>query len=134
MSKRLAPKLGIASSLAVLVLLALPYFLAPAAAVGVYYDTIPVPVHLLDTLFALVAVVAFGSGLRRRSDPATVAGVTLALGAFMAVVTLWWAVVTPADALVEAARMDSIGYHRWAFFLATLAVTASAGWYARSVL
>ncbi|WP_227373653.1 DUF7548 family protein [Haladaptatus halobius] len=134
MSKRLAPKVGIAASLAVLALLALPYFLAPATAVGVYYDTIPVPVHLLDTLFALVAVIAFGSGLQRRSDPATVAGVTLVLGAFMAVITLWWAIVTPANALVEAARMDSVGYHRWAFFLVTLAVPASAGWYVRSVL
>ncbi|WP_049970894.1 DUF7548 family protein [Haladaptatus cibarius] len=134
MSKRLAPKVGIASCVAVLLLLSLPYFLAPATVVGAYYGTIPVPVHLLDTLFALVAIIAFGSGLQNRSDPATVAGVTLALGAFMAVITLWWAVVTPADTLVEAARMDSLSGHRWAFALVTFAVPVSAGWYARNVL
>ncbi|WP_458206295.1 DUF7548 family protein [Haladaptatus sp. NG-SE-30] len=134
MSKRLAPKVGIVSSLAVLALLALPYFIAPATAVGVYYETIPVPVHWLDTIFALVAVIAFGSGLQERSDPAIVAGVTLVLGVFMAVITLWWAVVTSADTLVESARMDSLVYHRWAFFLVTLAVPTSAGWYARDVL
>ncbi|WP_458189824.1 DUF7548 family protein [Haladaptatus sp. NG-WS-4] len=134
MSKRLAPKVGIVSSLAVLAFLSLPYFLAPSIAVGAYYGTIPVPVHLLDTLFALVAVVAFGSGVKERTDPATVAGVTLALGAFMALITLWWAAVTPPDTLVEAARMDSLTYHRWAFFLVTLTVPASAGWYARTVL
>ncbi|GAA0201777.1 DUF7548 family protein [Haladaptatus pallidirubidus] len=134
MSKRLAPKVGIVSCLVVLLLLSLPYFLAPATAVGAYYGTIPVPVHLLDTFFALVAIIAFGSGLKNRSDPATVAGVALVLGAFMAVITLWWAVVTPADTLVEAARMDSLSGHRWAFALVTLAVPISAGWYARSVL
>lgn len=134
MSKRLAPKVGIVSCLAVLLLLSLPYFLAPATAVSVYYGTIPVPVDLLDTFFALVALIAFGSGLQDRSDPATVAGVTLVLGVFMAVITLWWAVVTPAATLVEAARMDSLSNHRWIFALVTLAVPASAGWYARNVL
>ncbi len=134
MSERLAPKVGIASCVAVLVALSLPYFLAPATAVGVYYGTIPVPVDLLDTFFALVALIAFGSGLKERSDPATVAGVTLALGGFMAAITLWWAAVTPPDTLVEAARMDALSAHRWGFALVSLTVPASAGWYARNVL
>ncbi|WP_266076684.1 DUF7548 family protein [Haladaptatus caseinilyticus] len=134
MSERLAPKVGIVSCLAVLLLLSLPYFFAPATAVSVYYETIPVPVHLLDTFFALVALIAFGSGLQDRSDRASVAGVTLVLGIFMAVITLWWAVVTPSATIVEAARMDSLSGHRWALAFVTLGVPASAGWYARSVL
>ncbi|GKZ13541.1 hypothetical protein HAL_14220 [Haladaptatus sp. T7] len=132
MSKAL--KAGMVSCLVVVALVSLPYFVAPATAVSVYYDTIPVPVELLDVLLSLVAFIAFGSALRGRSDPATVAGVTLVLGGFLAGITLWWAVVTPASTLVEAARMDALNGYRWVIFLATLAVPTSAGWYARTVL
>jgi hypothetical protein len=137
MSQRLAPKVGIASCLALVVALAFPYFVAPGTAVAVYYDTTAVPVELLDVLFALVAVVAFGSGLNERTDPPTVAGATLALGGVVAILTLWWATATTAattDALVQAARMDELAYHRWVVLLAALAIPASAGWYARTVL
>jgi hypothetical protein len=132
MSKAL--KLGMVSCLAVVALVSLPYFLAPAVAVGVYYDTIPVPVELIDVLLSLVAFIAFGSALRGRSDPATVAGVTVVLGAFLVGITLWWAVVTPASMLVEAARMDALNGYQWVLFLVTIGVPTSAGWYARSVL
>jgi len=137
MSQRLAPKVGIASCLALVAALAFPYFVAPGAAVAVYYGTVAVPVELLDVVFALVAVVAFGSGLNERTDPPTVAGATVALGGVIALITLWWVLATPAattDALVQAARMDALAYHRWVVLLAAFAVPGSAGWYARTVL
>ena len=132
MSKAL--KSGMVSCLAVVALVSLPYFLAPAVAVSVYYDTIPVPVELIDVLLSLVAFIAFGSALRGRSDPATVAGVTVVLGGFLVGITLWWALVTPASTLVEAARMDSLNGYQWVLFLVTIGVPTSAGWYARTVL
>ncbi|MFH5798463.1 hypothetical protein [Haladaptatus sp. CMAA 1911] len=132
MSKAL--KAGMVSCLAVVALVSLPYFLAPAVAVSVYYDTIPVPVELIDVLLSLVAFIAFGSALRGRSDPATVAGVTVVLGGFLVGITLWWALVTPASTLVEAARMDSLNGYQWVLFLVTIGVPTSAGWYARTVL
>jgi len=132
MSKAL--KAGMVSCLAVIALVSLPYFLASAVAVGVYYDTIPVPVELVDVLLSLVAFIAFGSALRGRSDPATVAGVTVVLGGFLVGITLWWALVTPASMLVEAARMDSLNGYQWVLFLVTIGVPTSAGWYARTVL
>ncbi|WP_231183670.1 hypothetical protein [Haladaptatus sp. DYF46] len=132
MSKAL--KAGMVSCLAVVALVSLPYFLAPAVAVSVYYDTIPVPVELIDVLLSLVAFIAFGSALRGRSDPATIAGVTVVLGGFLVGITLWWALVTPASTLVEAARMDSLNGYQWVLFLVTIGVPTSAGWYARTVL
>jgi len=132
MSKAL--KAGMVSCLAVIALVSLPYLLAPAVAVGVYCDTIPVAVELIDVLLSLVAFIAFGSALRGRSDPATVAGVTVVLGGFLVGITLWWALVTPASMLVEAARMDSLNGYQWVLFLVTIGVPTSAGWYARTVL
>jgi hypothetical protein len=87
MSKAL--KAGMVSCLVVVTLVSLPYFVAPASAVGVYYDTIPVPVELFDVLLSLVAFIAFGSALRGRSDPATIAGVTIIIGGFLVGITLW---------------------------------------------
>lgn len=127
-------KAGMVSCLAVLALVSLPYFLAPAVAVDVYYDTIPVPVELIDVLLSLVAFIAFGSALRGRSDPATVAGVTVVLGGFLVGITLWWALVTPASTLVEAARIDALNGYQWVLFLVTIGVPTSAGWHARTVL
>ncbi|WP_440008804.1 DUF7548 family protein [Halomicrococcus sp. SG-WS-1] len=134
MSQRLAPAVGIASCLVLLAALVFPYFVAPGSAVAVYYGTVAVPVYLLDALFASVAVVVFGSAINERTDPPTVAGATLALGGFIALLTLWWVTATPADTLIETARMDSLEYHRWVVLLAALAIPASATWYARSVL
>jgi hypothetical protein len=134
MSQRLAPKVGIAASLAALATVAYPYFVAPGSAVAVYYGTVAVPIDLLTVLFSLVTVVAFGSGLNGRTDPQTVAGVTLVLGGFVALLALWWATQTPPDPLVETARMDALRYHRWVVVGFALVVTASAAWYARSVL
>lgn len=134
MSQRLAPKVGIAAALAVVAAIVYPYFVARGSAVAVYYGTVAVPVYLLDVLFALVAVVAFGSGLRGRTDPQTIAGVTLVIGGFVALLTLWWAISTPPDPIIETARMDELRYHRWVVLAFALAIPASAAWYARSVL
>jgi hypothetical protein len=129
-----APAMGVVAAVAVLAVVVAPYFLLPATDVGVYYSAPTfVPVHLVVGLFAMVAVVIFAAGRNGRTDPPTAAGATVVLGGFMAVLVLWWAVAVGGlvGSLTEVATFD---YHRWLLLVTTLAVAASAGWYAREVL
>ncbi|WP_115862611.1 DUF7548 family protein [Halorussus litoreus] len=129
-----APTVGVIAALAVLLAIAVPYAIIDATEAGVYYGAPTfVPVHLLVGLFALVAIIVFAAGRNGRTDPPTAAGATVVLGGFMAAVVLWWAVAVGGlvGSLTEQAAFD---YHRWLLLATTLAVAASAGWYARDVL
>ncbi|WP_135851749.1 DUF7548 family protein [Halorussus salinus] len=129
-----APTVGVVAALAVLAAVVAPYFLIDATAAGVYYSQPTfVPVHLVVGLFATVSIVVFAAGRNGRTDPPTAAGAAVVLGGFMALLVLWWAIAVGGlvGSLTTNATFD---YHRWLLFAATLAVAASAGWFAREVL
>lgn len=129
-----APAVGAVAALAVLVAIAVPYFVIDATAAAVYYGSPTfVPIHLLVGLFALVTVIVFAAGRNGRTDPPTAAGATVVIGGFMALLALWWALAVGSlvGSLTEQAAFD---YHRWLLVATTFAVAASAGWYAREVL
>lgn len=129
-----APTVGILAALAVLAVVAAPYFLIPARDVGVYYSTPTfVPVHLVVGLFAMVSVVVFAAGRNGRTDPPTAAGAAVVLGGFMVVLVLWWALAV-GGLVGSLTRNATFDYHRWLLLASTLAVAASATWFAREVL
>lgn len=129
----LAPALGIATCVAVLVLAAVPYGLAGPTAVRVYYDA-GIAGPPLVSLFAVIVVIVFLAGLRGRSDPALVAGVGLVLGAFMAVLSVSWAASVSPSIVGGFTDVASFRYHRWLLAVAAVIVPIAAGWYARVVL
>jgi len=129
----LVPTLGALACLLVLALVAVPYLVAAPGAVQVYYAVGPVS-PLFVGLLAVVAGVALLAGAQRRSDPATTAGVGLALGVFMTAVALLWAVSVPADVLGGLSTTAAMAYHRWLLVLASLTELVLAAWYVRLVL
>lgn len=122
---RLAPTVGIVACLAVLFALAAPYLLGVAGVAGYYGSGAVNP--LLAGLFALVALIVFAAGREGRSDPGLAAGVAVALGMFMFLVTAAWALTVRIDAVQFTAN------HRWAVVGAAALVPLSAGWYARAL-
>ena len=129
-----APTAGVAAALAVLAVVAVPYFLVPARDAGVYYSAPTfVPVHLVVGLFAAVAVIVFAAGRNGRTDPPTAAGATLVLGGFMTLLALWWAVAV-GDLVGSFDVPASFDYHRWLLLLTTAAVAGCGWWFARDVL
>lgn len=135
MQRQLAPRIGVAASVATVVAIVAPYLAVDDAAVGVYYrQAIPVPTHLLVGLFALVAIVVFAAGSQNRTPPQTAAGATMVLGLFMTVIAVAWAVSVPADVVGSLDAPAVIQYHRWAVSIVALAVLATATWYARTVV
>lgn len=126
-TRRLAPTVGIVGCLAVLGALLAPYLLAESASgVGGYYSSGAIN-PLVAGLFALVSVIVFAAGRKGRTDPELAAGVTLAFGAFMVLVTVAWALTARIDAVQLSAN------HRWLVVVTALVVPASATWYARSL-
>jgi len=124
---RLAPTVGIVGCLAVLAALGVPYLLADSAAnVGIYYDTGTIN-PLLTGLFALVGIIVFAAGREGRTDPDLAAGVMLALGVVMTVVSLAWALTARIDVVAIQAN------HRWALVAVSVIVPASAAWFAREL-
>ncbi|UPV73218.1 hypothetical protein M0R89_11735 [Halorussus limi] len=134
LSETPAPTVGVVAALAVLAAIVAPYFLIDATAAGVYYsEPTFVPVHLVVGLFATVAVVVFAAGRNGRTDAPTAAGVTVVLGGFMALLVLWWA-VSVGDLVGSLTANATFDYHRWLLLATSVAVAASAGWFAREVL
>ncbi|WP_137283407.1 DUF7548 family protein [Halorussus salinisoli] len=129
-----APTVGVVAALAVLAAVVAPYFLIGATEVGVYYSAPTfVPVHLVAGLFATIAIIVFAAGRNGRTDPQTAAGAAVVLGGFVALLVLWWTVAVGGlvGSLTEVAAFD---YHRWLLLAASVALAASAGWFARDVL
>lgn len=120
---RAVPTVGIVASLAVVVALSVPYLLGTNG-VGTYYGSGGVN-PLLAGLFALVGVIVFAAGREGRSDPELAAGVALALGVFMVLVTVVWALTARVDA-VQLTTM-----HRWLVVGTAALVPLSAVAYAR---
>lgn len=129
-----APAAGVVAALVVLAVVVVPYLLIPAQEVGIYYSAPTfVPIHLVVGLFALVAVIVFAAGRNGRTDPPTAAGATLVLGAFMALLVLWWAIAV-GDIVGSFDVSATFDYHRWLLLVTTAAVAVSGLWFARDVL
>lgn len=126
-------RLGALAALLVVVLAGVPYAVADATEVSVYYGVGVVGPHLLAIL-AAVTLVALLGGARGRSDPATVAGVAVVFGVVVAGLLVQWALV--AGPVVGG--MASVGawfeYHRWAMVAAGTALAVLTALDARSVL
>lgn len=129
---RVAPLVGIAGCLAVLVVLATPYLAIAAGAAGTYYGTGAVN-PLIGGLFAAVTVIVFAAGDRNRTDPATAAGVGLVFGVLVVAVSLAWAVTVPEDIVFQLSTSSLLGVHRWVLTAVSLAIPAGGLWYANTL-
>lgn len=126
---RTAALLGSGACLLVVLDVLVPYWLAPATGIGVYYGVTPVgPVAV--GILALFALGVFVAGLAGRLAPSTVAGGTLVLGAAMVGVSVWWAGNVPPGVLERLSRAEVLAYHPAATVLVAVAALAAAGWYA----
>jgi hypothetical protein len=132
-ARRLAPTLGIASCLLVLVVLAVPYLVVGnGTAVNFYYAAGAID-PLVVGLLCAVAIIVFAAGRQGRSDPGIAAGVALAFGAFVVLVASLWALTVPEQVVLQLSRNALLGYHRSALVLATVGVLAGGLWYARAL-
>lgn len=111
--ERVAGFAGITAAVFVLILGSVPYLLGSPAAVSVYYTGAPVGPPMV-ALFAILEVIVLLAGLRRRSDPATVAGIAVVLGLFAAVIAWWWAFTIEAALAGGVTQFDLFRNHRWA--------------------
>lgn len=125
--------LGIGAALGVVLLVVLPYGIADARAIGVYYGG-ALGGPPLAALFAAVAAIALLGALRGRTDAPTAAGVALVLGVLVAGLVVPWAFgVSPAlvGGLTAIALFE---WHRWALAATGLALLAGSAGYARRVV
>ncbi|MFB6195049.1 MAG: hypothetical protein ABEI80_02685 [Haloplanus sp.] len=133
-TERVAPALGVAGCLAVVVVLAFPYALFPGwgAELGQYYAAGPLGVGAV-LFFALVDAVVFLAGVRGRTDPTMAAGIALTLGVVAFLVALAWALSAPLSPLFGFPA-TWITDHRWVVVGTTAVVPLAAALYARAVL
>lgn len=103
-------------------------------AVGTYYALGAVS-PLAAGLLGLVGAVIFAAGREGRSDPDLVAGVMLAVGVFLVVVTLQWALAYGPAAFFGSENVPTgfLSAHRWSVVAGTALVAASGAWYARAL-
>lgn len=130
-ARKLAPTVGIVGCLLVLVLLVVPYtFVEPPSAVTTYYGAGAITPFAAG-LLAVVAVVVFAAGRQGRSDPALTAGAALVFGAFVAIISVLWALTVPRSVVTQLSTSTAMEYHRFAVALASLVVPAGAAWFSR---
>lgn len=130
---RYAVALGLLACGTVVGLSTVPYLVAPGSAVGVYFAA-GFGGPPLIALFAVIVAIALAAGLRGRTDPVLAAGISLAFGAFVALLSVGWALAVTPSLVGGLTEQSEFAYHRWAFAAAALLVPVAAGWYARSVL
>ena len=124
---------GIAAAVLVLILGFVPYLLGSPAAVSAYYTGAPVGPPMV-ALFAVLECVVLLAGLRRRSDPATVAGIAVVLGLFATIIAWWWALAIEAALAGGVTQLDLFRNHRWAVAIAASLQAAAAIGYGKAVL
>lgn len=122
---RLAPLVGIAGCLAVVLALAYPY-VASEGGVGAYYGS-GVVNPLVAGLLALVTVIVLAAGREGRTDPGFAAGAGIAFGLFIVLVLLAWGATTRIDAVLVSE------WHRWVATAVALLVPAGSLWFAVSL-
>jgi hypothetical protein len=129
----LAVRIGVAGGLAYLVLAVVPYLVAATPETRVYYSVgVAGPLALLVP--AGVALIALLSGARRRSDPATMAGIAVAFALSVFVLSVVWALPAGGVAGGMASVSATFGYHRWLIVLAGAALAGAATLEASAVL
>ncbi|MCU4750867.1 hypothetical protein OB919_02535 [Halobacteria archaeon AArc-curdl1] len=126
------PTLGIIASLAYGIIAIAPYvFLeVDSTVIDVYYDVSLAGPQFLS-LLAVVAFVLFAAGRQGRTEPDTVAGLTLVLGVVLTVLTLAWAVAVPTELVLEGGDVTWFEYHRWVAVVVAALVPVAAAWYTR---
>ncbi|MFC5970336.1 hypothetical protein ACFPYI_03245 [Halomarina salina] len=141
---RLAPTVGIAACLVLLVALVVPYVLIQTPGIAsTYYAAGPIN-PLFAGLFAMVALLAFAAGRQDRTDPAVAAATALVFGLFGALFCLLWLAGDPGSVILnldlspgsqagESAFVQNLQYHPYVVLVVSLVVPASAGWYAHEL-
>lgn len=135
MNERIPPTAGIVVSVAILVALAVPFLVLPAAEVAglpTYYGAGIGGAYGVG-LLAMVALVAFAGGRQRRTEPDTVAGATLVVGIGMAVLALQWALAVDVEVLQSITTAAWMATHRWAVVALAAVTPLVSGWYARAI-
>lgn len=130
---RRAAAVGVGSAVAVAALVAVPYALADARAVDVYYGGSLVGPPLVG-LFAGVAAIALLAGARGRTDPAVAAGVAVVLGLLAAGLLVPWAFGVSPALVGGMTTVAAFRWHRWALAATGLGLLGGAVWFARSVV
>lgn len=132
---RLAPLVAIAGCLLVVAVLAAPYVLfqtAPGTTVDLYYGSGSVNPLVAGGL-AFVASLILAAGREERTDPVLAAGVGLALGVFVFLIALLWALSVPDDVYVGISTSSLGKQHRWIVAVVALAPAAASAWWARTL-
>ncbi|SFR45703.1 DUF7548 family protein [Halogeometricum limi] len=131
-----APSVGAVASLLLAVVVFAPALLISTPDVGVadYYASGPIGVSVVGFL-ALLGIVVFLAGKQERTEPATVAGLTLVLGVSMFAFSLTWAFGIDETLLFSfPAEYSWIATHRWAVIILAAIVPVAAAGYARDTL
>jgi hypothetical protein len=132
--ERPAPYVGVAACIAAVLSVLAPYVLIsePGTGLAIYYGAGPVGGFGVAVL-SLLGVVAFLSGERGSADPATAAGVSLAIGVATFGVALVWA-FSVDTANVLSFPTQWMEWHRWLVLALSAVVAGAGGVYAREVL
>ncbi|ACV10282.1 conserved hypothetical protein [Halorhabdus utahensis DSM 12940] len=118
--RRLVPAIGILACLSFLAALAYPF---ATGSVSTYYTSGTID-PLFGGLLALVTVIVLAAGREDRTDPALAAGVGLALGLLIAIMTVGWLLTARSDVI-------SITWlHRYALTGTAASIPVVATWYA----
>ncbi|MDS0293271.1 DUF7548 family protein [Halogeometricum luteum] len=131
-----APTAGAVASLLLAVVVFAPALLVSAGSglVADYYASGPAGVSVVGFL-GLLSVVVFLAGAQERTEPATVAGLTLVLGVAMLALALLWALSVDQTLLFSfPAEYAWIENHRWAVVAVCAVIPVAASAYARGVL
>jgi len=132
---RLAPLVAIAGCLLVVAALAVPYLLfetAPGTTIDLYYGSGAVNPLVAGGL-AFVATLVLTAGREERTDPLLAAGVGLALGVFVFLIALAWALTVPDDVYVAISASSLGKQHRWLVALVALVPSVASAWWARTL-
>lgn len=121
-------RLAVSLCVVVIALLAVPYVILDSGELSVYYGVGPVSPLYLAVLPAVMAVAVSGA-LRRRTDPATAAGASLAIAALLTIFVLMWA--AEVDAVIGGLTVNaSFEYHPWALSAVSVALLLAVGGFA----
>jgi hypothetical protein len=131
-----APTVGAVASLLLAVVVFAPAVAVTEPNVGLaeYYAAGPVGVSVVGFL-GLLSVVVFLAGKQGRTDPATIAGLTLVMGVAMLAFALTWALsLDPTLVFSFPQQYAWIENHRWVVVTVAAIVPMAAAAYARAVL